>query len=153
MTREPIIVSIPHTGTRFLQERLGVEKYVHTHSKWDSLYKRVKDKKIIAPLRNPPDVWKSWARRKNPKTEPFPYAMFFSAWYNMHTLDMLFDVDFICVDKCADERITDWTPIGTGDYGPYSKPLIELRPLYYLPYVRQRYGSWQAPAPDLQAAQ
>lgn len=144
---EPIIVSIPHTGTRFLCERLGVEKRVHTHSKWESLYSQVEGKHIIAPLRNPPDVWESWARRKNPpgtehsaKMEPFPYATFFSAWYNMHTLDMMFDVDFICVDKCEDHRITDWSPVGHGDKGTVVRPATELRPLYYLPFVRRHYG-------------
>jgi hypothetical protein len=153
VTREAIIVSIPHTGTRFLKERLGIEKSVHTHSKWESLYKQVEGKQIIAPLRHPNDVWESWARRKNPPgtgrkahdsvMEPFPYATFFSAWYNMHTLDMMFDVDFICVDKCDDPRITDWTPVGDGDKGSVVRPATELLPLYYLPFVRSRYGSWQ----------
>ena len=133
---EPIIVSIPHTGTRFLQERLGVEKSVHTITKWSSLYHQVEGKQIIAPLRHPTNVWKSWARRMR---EPFPYAEFFSAWYLMHTLDMLFDVDFICLDKRDDPRITDWTPIGHDDFGPYGLPLIELRPLFFLPFVRRHF--------------
>ena len=135
--KDQIIVSIPHTGTRFLQARLGVEKSVHTISKWDSLYNQVKDKQIIAPLRSPPVVWKSWARRKK---APFPYAEFFSAWHNMHALDLLFEVDFICLDKRDDPRIADWEPIGQDDPGPYGLPLIELRPLYFLPFVRRHFG-------------
>lgn len=134
---EPIIVSIPHTGTRFLQERLGVEKSVHTISKWSSLYHQVEGKQIIAPLRHPNNVWGSWARRKK---DPFPYAEFFSAWYLMHTLDMLFDVDFICLDKRDDPRITDWTPLGHDGPGPYGLPLIELRPLFFLPFVNRHYS-------------
>jgi hypothetical protein len=134
---EPIIVSIPHTGTRFLQQRLGVEKSVHTISKWGSLYNQVEGKQIFAPLRHPTDVWKSWARRKK---GPFPYAEFFSAWYIMHTLDMLFDVDFICLDKRDDPRITDWAPIGQDDPGNPGVPLIELRPLFSLPFVKKHYG-------------
>jgi len=134
---ESIIVSIPHTGTRFLQERLGVEKSVHTISKWSSLYNQVEGKQIFAPLRHPTDVWVSWARRKK---DPFPYAEFFSAWYLMHTLDMLFDVDFICLDKRDDPRITDWAPIGHDDPGSPGLPLIELRPLFFLPFVNRHYG-------------
>jgi len=143
LMREPIIVSVPHTGTRFLQERLGVKKYIHTTCPWDALLERVKDKKIISPLRHPSDVWKSWARRKNPKTEPFPYALFIGAWHTLHTLDMMMDVDFICVDKCADPRITDWGPVGDKDYGPYDLKQIDLRSIFSLPFVNKHYGSWQ----------
>lgn len=140
---DPIIVSVPHTGTRFLQERLGVKDYVHTICPWDALLERVKDRQVISPLRNPSDVWKSWARRKNPKTEPFPYALFIGAWHVLHTLDMMMDVDFICVDKCSDPRIKDWEPVGNRDYGPYDLKPIDLRSIFWLPFVNKHYGSWQ----------
>ena len=142
---EQIIISIPHTGTRFLQERLGIEAQAHhTTGNWTSLRRRVEGKQIISPLRAPPDVWKSWARRhefKSHSGEPFPYARFFSAWYVMHTLDMLFYVDFICVDKREDPRIKDWERIGHHDTGCEGLPVIDLRPLYFLPFVKKHYRS------------
>ena len=141
---EPLVVSIPHTGTRFIQARLDIREFVHTHKRWDLLYEQVKDRKIIAPLRNPNDVWVSTARRQNPETKPFPYARFFGAWNIMHTLDMLFDVDFICVDKREDPRITDWSPEGHNTRDAFDWPPISLGPLYRLPFVRRHYGSWQA---------
>jgi hypothetical protein len=139
MTSNSIIVTIPHTGTRFLQERLGIKQYVHTVINWPILCRRIENKKIISPLRPPIKVWKSWARRRNPKNEAFPYIEFTSAWYTMHALDLMYEVDFIDLEAKNDPRISDWTPIGNEDYGPYELPEINLNPIYKLPFVTRFY--------------
>lgn len=139
-----IIVSVPHTGTRFLQDRLGVEKYVHTHSNWVHLHERIHDKQIIAPLRKPKDVWRSWCRRRDGGQDVLDWAQhFFAAWYVLHTIDQLYDVDFICVDKRDDERIEDWSSVGEDEK---SHPLwkhhrADLRVIYKIPFVHRHYPS------------
>ena len=110
------------------------------------LLRRVEGKQIIVPLRNPQDVWRSWARRDNfrehhLKGHMFPYARFFGAWYTLHTLDMLFDVDFIAVDQRKDPRIADWSRVGHDDRPTHDGvSAIDLNHLHYLPFVQRHYG-------------
>ena len=113
MTPDPIIVSVPHCGTRFLKERLGIKDHVHTTKEWNSLVRRVANRKIIVPLRKPVDVWRSWCRRHEGRN--FPYAGYYLAWGALQALDYQFDLDVICVDKQEDPRITDWSKVGDGD--------------------------------------
>ena len=144
-TIKPIVVSVPHTGTRFLKERLSIEEHVHTNTNWDALYRRVKNRKLIVPLRNPSTVWRSWCRRRDDR-DPLSWApSFFSAWYMMHTLDQLFDLDIICIDKQEDERITDWRRIGNADqdHANWKLHKADLRVLYKIPLVYRNYPSWR----------
>jgi hypothetical protein len=141
MIPDPIIVSIPHTGTRFLKERLGIDAHVHTSTNWDAVYRQARNRQVIAPLRKPTDVWRSWCRRRD-DGDPLRWAPhFFSAWYIMHALDMLFDVDFICVDKQDDPRIDDWEPFGGSDqsHAGWKLHRVDLRVLYKLPFVYNNY--------------
>lgn len=143
--KDPIIVSIPHTGTRFLKDRLDIEHHIHTHTNWVTLYERVKNKHIIVPLRNPSTVWRSWCRRKD-EEEVLNWApQFFASWYIMHTLDQLFDLDIICIDKQVDERITDWGKVGDSDnsHAKWKLHKVDLRVLYKIPLVQRNYGSWR----------
>ena len=142
MTSE-IIVSVPHSGTRFLQERLGVEKYVHTTDNWVHLHKRVLNKKIIVPLRRPHKVWRSWCRRRPDKNPLIWSPHYFAAYYILHTLDQMYDLDFICVDKQDDPRITDWSPVGESDasHAGWKLHEVDLRVLYKIPYVHKYYPS------------
>jgi hypothetical protein len=57
----------------------------------------------------------------------------------------MYEVDFICIDKCNDPRITDWSKVGDddGSHSHWKLHKTDLRPLYKLPFVQRHYGSWQ----------
>ena len=143
MTYDPIIVSIPHTGTRFLKERLGIEEHIHTHTNWRTLWGRVENRTIIAPLRRPDHVWRSWCRRRDGPEIANWCGSFFMAWGIMHTLDQMMEVEFVCLDKKEDPRISDWSRIGDGDsyHARWKLHKADLRSLYKLPFVHRHYPS------------
>ena len=147
MTPDPIIVSIPHTGTRFLKERLGIEDHVHTHTNWNALWKQIHNRSLIAPLRNPTSVWRSWCRRRDDGDVLRWAPHFFASWYVMHTLDQMLDVEFVCIDKQEDQRITDWGKVGDADqsHAGWKLHRVDLRVLYKIPFVQRHYPSWRAP--------
>lgn len=140
---ENLIVSMPHCGTRFLRERLGVKHHVHTTADFNSLMKRIgktQGGKLYTPLRHPTDVLRSWCRRHNART--FPYAEFFVGWGVLQHLYATMDLDVICVDKQEDERITDWSKVGDEDGSKAGWTLLKLdmRPLWRLPIITEHYG-------------
>lgn len=139
-----IIVSVPHSGTRFLKERLSIAHHCHTHTNWRKLYEEIQGKHIIVPLRRPDEVWRSWCRRRDPDSVLMWVGAFFQGWCILHTLDQMYELDFICIDKQEDLRISDWSKVGDGDEnGPRWKLLkVDLRPLYKLPFVQEHYSSW-----------
>ena len=105
-----IIVAIPHTGTRFLKERLGLD-HVHTGYEWTYIMQKIKGKHLIAPLRDPIDTWMSFVRRDETNV-----VRFIAAWYCMHTLDMMRNmegnpIEYIPLEKQNSPRITDWTVV------------------------------------------
>ena len=138
-----IIVSVPHTGTRFLAERLGIKDRVHTVFPWENILKKVEGKKIIAPLRRPRDAWKSKIRRMNPELLAENTVGWFNSWYMLHALSLVKEIDFIPVDLKQDPRITDWTPVtGEGHLNntEFLDVGINLRKLYDLPFVKRFYN-------------
>lgn len=139
-----IIVSVPHTGTRFLQKRFGIAHHVHTHSNWVKIMNEIQDRQIVSPLRHPKDVWRSWCRRRHADDLTNWVSQFFIAWGNLHTLDQMYDIDFVCVDKGEDSRITDWQKVGDtdGDSAQWKLHKVDLRPLMKLPMIQRNYSSW-----------
>ena len=142
-----IIISVPHSGTRFLKKRLGIEQHVHANANWLKLVEDIGDKQIIAPLRSPESVWRSWCRRRHSDDLTNWVAQFFASWFVLHALDQLYDIDYICVDKREDSRITDWTKVGDQDenHGQWKLHKVDLRPLFKLPLVQKHYSSWAKP--------
>ena len=67
-------------------------------------------------------------------------TVFIRSWMQMHTLDMMCDIDFICVDKQEDPRIKDWSPVGDTDPGETVHDL-DVDFLYELPFVKHHYGA------------
>lgn len=57
-----IVVSVPHSGTRTLQQHLGLDHYEHLYSNRKDLL-NVKDFIGHVPVRHPMDVATSWACR------------------------------------------------------------------------------------------
>jgi len=140
MTPKRIIVSVPHCGTRFLKERLGIKEHIHTTHEWSSLVERLEGQHIVVPLRNPDAVWRSWCRRHD--QHKFPYADYYLSWAALQMVANRFDVDVICVDKQEDPRISDWRKVGDEDASRARWGLIKIdqRPLYRLPIVFENYG-------------
>lgn len=142
MTPDLIIVSVPHTGTRFLKKRLGIEDHIHSNSNWEKLWDTIDGRYVIAPLRSPPTVWRSWCRR-HANRDPLEWVGHFMAgWFALNALDQMIDVDMICVDKQEDPRIDDWQPVGEFEGRPTDWKLhkVDLRTLYNLPIVYRNYG-------------
>ena len=139
-----IIVSIPHTGSRFLRERLGIDEIVHTERNWHDLINKTAGHYLISPLRDPVSVLRSAVKRTPPELA-FDIAGWIHNWYMMHALTRIRHIDFIVIAQQADPRITDWTPVGHDDDGerpiydrPY--PAIDLGKIYELPFVDGVYG-------------
>lgn len=137
MDQASIIVSVPHSGTRFLMERLGIDIHAHTSWSWERLIKTIGVRRLIVPLRDPVSVWTSWARRSS--RDVFPFAEFFFAWAGLHTLDTMFSLDVICIDKQSDPRITDWSPVGNTQVARFESFPADLRAVYSLPIVKRYY--------------
>jgi len=137
-----LVVSIPHTGTRFLKARLGITEHIHTIVYWDSLMREVnKYDHIVAPLRDPSAVWQSTYRRWLKPDAHDNLHRFIAAWYMMHALTLVRDVDFIPVDLKLDPRITDWEPVtGELERNNKIKPNLCLMSIYALPFVAQYYS-------------
>lgn len=137
---DAIVVSIPHTGTRFLKERLGIEHHVHTHKSWEIICKEIAGKRLVSPLRHPLNVWKSWAKRH--RVTRFPYIGFAASWYLMHTLDMLYEIDFIDLEVKTDPRIKNWSRVGDDDVEVTVEDTLppgDFNQLYKLPFVQRFY--------------
>lgn len=145
MTHDPIIVSVPHSGTRFLKDRLGIKDHIHAHADWDKIWEQTEGRQVIVPLRRPTDVWRSWCRRQPAKRCNQWSPQFFVAWTIIHTLDQMCELDVICIDKCDDPRIDDWKPVGDkdGSAGQWKLHKVDLRPVHKLPIVNRHYGAWQ----------
>jgi hypothetical protein len=143
MTREAVILSVPHTGTRFLKERLGIEHHVHANSGWMGMYDFCLDREAIyVPLRRPHEVWRSWCRRHYGR-EPLEWAgQFFAGWFNVNALSKLFPVEFIAVDRPGHPLIDDWTRVGQfeGRATDWKLHKCDLRIIYTLPYIVDIYG-------------
>ncbi len=140
-TNRTICVSIPHTGTRFIQKRLRTRYVTHTTAAWDSILELCKDRYIIAPLRDPKACWASTVRRMKEPNDPEHLSKFYQAWYTMHALSLIREIDFIPVDLKQDPRITDWEVVGSDDLTINDKaPGIYFKSIYQLPFVKKYYS-------------
>lgn len=135
-----IVVSIPHTGTKFLMQRLDIKDQIHSHAEWCRLQKELEGKKIYSPLRHPYKVWESWTVRNNPD-RAFPYITFAFGWYAMHMIDTMYDVEFINLETQEDSRITDWSAEGHAVGKGYIKTPIptDMKKLFNLPFVKRHF--------------
>ena len=135
---EKVVFSIPHTGTRFLMERLGVGLHTHSTMKWSNVANYLSGKQVIVPLRRPEEVWVSWCNRYGARD--FPYGWFFLAWAGLARADEMFALDVICIDKKEDPRITDWERVG--HESPRTKDCeltTDLKMLWRYPIVSRNY--------------
>ena len=131
----PVIVSVQHTGSRFLADRLGIEPahIIHTYTEVSQVLSRLEGREVISPLRHPQSVWESWCKRGRAD-----YATFMYSFFTLGALASIHPVDFIAVDKQEDSRISDWSKVGH-DSRESTCIDVDLSPLRMIPFVRDNY--------------
>lgn len=64
--------------------------------------------------------------------------MWYRSWYQLHALDMLFDLDVVCVDK--DERVAGIPVVGHDPgYEKFDLVDVSVDSLWELPIVNRHY--------------
>jgi hypothetical protein len=140
---EPLIVSIPHSGTRFLRTRLGIREIKHTIEHWPCLLKATEDRHIISPIREPMSVWASyWHYNRDVALQ-----LYFRAFYTMHALTLVREIDWIAVDLQYDPRIENWEPVSDNPSRPDPHYPPDFRHIYDLPFVQQFYKKGRVQVP------
>jgi len=148
------LTSIPHTGSHFLQHLLSLDKFIHVFDANIEEHLKKADL-IVAPLRKPEDVWKSWVRRFN--TTPNEHikrgAAFLNCWERMNHFSMTYTIHFLPVDVerreewlakmgqlVGKELKTDWPKVnGSSAPIPDEIPYIDFSEIYGYDYVRRFY--------------
>mgnify|MGYP000076110558 FL=1 len=156
-----LLVSVPHTGTRFLQ---GLTNAPFMHSYEYTTPQNIVDRGgsdiLCAPLRDPWEVWKTWYQRY-PNLfyilDPDHPKSMETAWRSLAALDREFgSVIYIPVDvpDRRDEQLqslseamgrdlsTDWEPVAarTQEKKLREVPEKDLSWIYQLPFVEEFYG-------------
>ena len=154
-----MILSVPHTGTRFL---IALTGYDHTHSYEYKSPQQIRDLNgdeiLISPLRDPRKVYGTWAARYRDGhswvMDPDHPKSMESAWKGLAALDKELDIIYIPVDspgrslqlrllsdKMGVPLRTNWAPVAQfrpGRERP-EPPARDLSWIYELPMVRQWY--------------
>lgn len=135
MIRKEFIISVPHTGTRFLKKHLDLQ-HMHTSVPWGRIIQKVeKYDRLHCPLRDPQDVWRSWCRRR-PGQDPMRILNnFWSAWSQLNRLDQRYQIRYHQVELLDGERI------GEGEHqdNQWTLHKVDLRPFYHFPFMEGRY--------------
>jgi len=144
MGSEPLVVSIRHTGTHTLQAILGCHK-VHMHQHPEK-YPGIEDRVIFVPLREPKEVWKSWAKRF-PDNDPEHYknnqVQFLLEWRRLAQFDAWFHPKYIAIDVLYEGTLR----LGASEPSDSDASRIEEYPwilafdvIYALPFVAEHYA-------------
>lgn len=155
-----MILSVPHTGTRFLVEVTGYS-FMHSYEYMtpQDIINRMNGGVLCAPLRDPWEVWTTWYQRYGGRKylmDPDHPKSMESAWRAMAALDRHFDITFVPIDvpkhrdiqlaKLSDQMgkwlVTDWSPVAARPDHKKQKevPDKNLDWVYQLPFVSQFYG-------------
>jgi len=150
------LTSIPHTGSHSLQHLLNLQNFIHIHDENINEH-LMKADLIVAPLRNPRNVWLSWVRRfnKSPNEYVKRGALFLHCWERMNHYSTCYQIHFLPMDTYDREdhliRMgnlvgmklkTDW-PLVNGSQAPIPEtiPFIDFREIYSYEFVRSFYGN------------
>jgi hypothetical protein len=140
------LVSVPHTGTKFLRKLLidhGID-FTMTH------YFEFQGGVTVSPIRDPLKCYNTFMRRQR------PISQFYDSWHRFNEFYETQDYPIIPVDvkthrtkalKKLSERLgvplrTDWKPVGTSknlDFPEIKAVDIDLSEIYALPVVKQYY--------------
>lgn len=148
----PYIISIPHTGTRFLRQLLGIARrdrtcpHHHILAKSPTAHVQMANqvrRGIVVPLRDPRAVLATWIKHKRRVSD------YLKSWELLEELDAKWPLLYLCVDHPKrDEQLahlaryfelplaTDWQPVGHSEGEP-TLPAVEWDEVYYrLPVSR-----------------
>jgi len=89
-----IVVSVPHTGTRTLRGLLGAPGW---HVFGEDFEKMVEGKRLIAPLRDPTEVWASFCRRRG-TGHAVALSRYDESWMALAGWDAVYDITYVPVD-------------------------------------------------------
>lgn len=97
-----IVISVPHTGTRFLFTLLNCH-HRHTYESWKLLDSEIGGRVIVAPLRDPRKVWRSWVNGVQPSSKNIGDTVmrldnFENCWDRLAELDERYDVHYVPID-------------------------------------------------------
>ena len=152
---QPFILSVPHTGTRFLKDLL---KAPHNHVTQANVKERIRAKPIVCvPLRDPRKVWESWVTRHNSGTHS-PDELYFEYernWRLLEGYDKLKHMYYLPVDHKDRELylelmarvtnkdlVTHWDPVGHEEPNK-AIPNVDLSEIYSLAVVKRFYADSQ----------
>lgn len=144
MKQDRLIVSVPHSGTRFFEQRLGWYDHRHTFGWFDRLLTDIAayDGKVLVPLRHPQDVLRSWAARQRNYQSQW-LSQFSIAWTYLDWVVRIYDAEVWQVEKQDHPLITDWTPVGNKDRKTAKPESVEtimdytdISPVFALPLIQ-----------------
>ena len=148
-----MILSVPHTGTRFLSGLTG-HAAIHVHAKDDEIDHLARSQPpVICPLRDPWSVYVSDFSRRG--TGHAINVSLEYAWRRLAELHERYDIFYVPVDQDPDfqrarleallGRDLDgaWEPVG--HIPSKEPPFKDWAWVYELPMVKEFY-SWQPPA-------
>jgi len=138
----PVIVSIQHTGARFLSERFGLEwnDIIHTNQPLVDVIDKIDGRDIITPLRHPEDVWRSWCKRYIHLDTTTRLSRLMSSVFTLGNLSMHHNIDFIAVDKQEDSRISDWSKV-CHNPKDVEYPEVDLSYFWEMSFIREHYDA------------
>jgi hypothetical protein len=109
MTPKPLVLSVPHAGTRTVQKILNCEHahvYVRDHPDWPFFAKRIRFLRLVVPLRDPRAVWRSWVKRWNAKQGEVELHLFQPQWEHLLAFHEEYKLFYLPVDHVSrDERL------------------------------------------------
>ena len=136
----PIVVSVPNTGSRFLQDRVGINGRVHTTEEWEHLLRVVEGHEIVTPFRSPVANWLSRSRRMR-EVHLHHVIQWYDHWYKLNALYLIKDMDIIVIEDQSDPRITDWSIVGHDEGRDFKHEFFpSMTYLYDLPIVKDHYN-------------
>lgn len=145
-----MLLSVPHTGTRFLRKLIEPTFNLHTHpstglGKTRAMLKI--SRLIVCPLRDPAKVWESFCRKG------LSDGQFWLSWARLWHLSHEFSIYYMPIDVSeSQDRLnllgeilgrplkTDWAPVG---HEPQHQGEIrehDLADLYAIPFIKRWYG-------------
>jgi len=141
--KERLVVSVPHTGTRFVKQRLDIKTHVHTITTYSRVWDMVEeyDRNIVIPLRHPQDVLRSWITRDKHKQRGW-LVQFSLGWALLQELSERCDAEIIPVDLKQHEEIDNWNPVGHNGSKPEAHDeamRISIFHIFTLPIVKKYY--------------
>lgn len=92
----PLIVSVPHSGTRTLMKAVGcsyAHVFIRENPNWIAGF--TEDQYLICPLRDPKKVWKSWVKRWNTGEGAVDLALFELQYRHLEILDKHYELHYV----------------------------------------------------------